>query len=74
MANNVVKIIADDDGTKIDNPVWHLSITKSGGNMTLCSGEFYGIGESSCTFKTKQGKITCPDCIAEIKFYKSIKL
>lgn len=72
--NEVVKITKDNSGEKIDSPKWHLSVVKAGANMALCTGEFYGYGESACLYTTKQGKVTCPDCIEFIKHIKSITL
>lgn len=70
----VVKILVSEDGEKIPYAKWCLSWNKAGGRMTLCTGQFYGMGESSCKYKEKHGKITCPECIEEIKMFKSIKL
>ncbi len=72
--NHCVKITRDDDGNKILYAKWCYVIQKAGGSMALCSGQFFGMGESSCEYKERSGKITCPDCIEEIKRYQRIKL
>lgn len=76
--NTVVKILTDDLGEKRDKHLhhWHYVVYK-GGPQTLCQGEYFGEGESGCEFvvkKVKRGGITCPDCLSEIKGYKSVKL
>lgn len=73
----LVKITVHDDGVKEQKPKWCLAIHKAGGWQTLCTGEFYGIGESSCKYlekKSAKGGITCQSCLDEIKFFKAIKL
>lgn len=76
--NNLVKIIRDDDGVLIDNPVWHLVDPANNlGNATLCTGEFFGYGESSVEFELKMvdhGGIECENCLKKIFIYKSVKL
>lgn len=75
--NHLVKILSDDSGEKRDNPVWCLSHEITGGNATLCGGEFYGEGESGCDYKiksTEKGGITCEDCLRIIRKIKSVKL
>ncbi len=79
MGNYLVKILSDDDGELIEkqNQLWHYVVNKSGGEMTLCKGEFFGFGESACKFRIKvveRGGITCPHCLSQIKQIKSIKL
>jgi len=79
MAHKIVKLLSDDDGVEYskDEQVWHLSIVVTGDPCTLCSGEFYGDGESACKFKEKiveYGGITCKKCLREIEEIKSIKL
>lgn len=73
--NKLVKIISDDDGEKKDNPKWCLvDPCNEQGNAALCTQEFFGDGESTCVYETKDGKITCPDCILILNIYKKIKL
>lgn len=74
--NNLVKILYDDDGEKVENPKWHLAIFDTG-MMAYCSGEFFGLGESRVVFETKEtkkGGITCANCLYKIKLIKSVKL
>lgn len=72
--SKVVKILVRDDGEKVISPVWHHYHDIAGGHATFCSGEYFGYGESSAIFKTKNGKITCPQCIIKIKEIKALKL
>lgn len=74
--NTLVKILADDNGEVIENPKWCFSVHWSG-NQALCSGQFYGYGESGAEYEiksTKKGGITCTDCLEKIKQIKAIKL
>jgi len=70
----VVKIIRDEDGSKILYAKWCYVHVICGGNASFCTGQYFGIGESRCEYISKQGKITCPDCIEKIKEIKSIAL
>ena len=77
--NFLVRIIHDDDGNlKPDHQDWHLvDPGNPQGNATLCTSEFFGSGESACTFKIKQAKrggITCRVCLQKLKIYKAVKL
>lgn len=73
--NEVVKLFTDDDGGKYHNKYWHLvDPANPQGTALLCTGEFFGEGESGAKYETKDGKITCPDCISILKIYKAIKL
>lgn len=76
--NVLVKITRDDDGVCIDNPVWHLADPANDmGSAALCSGEFFGEGESAVEFElktVKRGGITCDRCMRKIAIYKAIKL
>ncbi|MNL07520.1 hypothetical protein D3C87_1281990 [compost metagenome] len=75
--HTVVKFTKNNDGDKVERPKWHLSITYSGVAMSLCSGECYGFGVSSCEFQEKDveiGGINCNDCLGRIKELQSIKL
>jgi hypothetical protein len=77
MSHVVVKICVDDDGTTIDNPVWHLYETDGGGHHALCTVEFLGGGESRCVYETKEvkrGGITCERCLEILRRHKSIRL
>jgi len=77
MGHTLVKILTDDDGMKIKKPVWHLSMHMGGGEQAMCTGEYYGFGESAVTYDTKgkeKGGITCPECLTIIKIIKNIKL
>lgn len=74
----LVKILAYEDGEKIDKPHWHLVVTKyRDGPRALCSGVVFGEGESRVEYKTKDayrlGKI-CPKCLEIINWFKSIPL
>jgi len=71
---HVVKLFTNDYGEKYDNPQWHYVHENCGGAVAFCSGEYFGAGESGCEYKDKEGKITCPDCIALIKTIKTVKL
>lgn len=77
MSYEVVKITVDNWGDERENPVWCLVVEDSATTRTLCAGEAFGIGDSSAEYVTKEGKrgsITCPDCKAKIKWFKSIQL
>ncbi len=73
-----VKIISNDDGEEVDEPKWHLGVDYIGGaHSTLCTGEFYGFGESNVVFETKKihkGLIDCPACVTIITEMKRISL
>lgn len=72
----LVKIYKNDDGDEIEKPLWHLAVTVTGGDNVLCTGEFYGMGESSVVYDIKEGTmhdITCEDCKQIIKDFKAIK-
>lgn len=71
---NVVKIITDDDGEKINDNSWHYVFEQGGDRRTFCSGMVFGIGESISKYKEKEGKITCRQCISFIKIIKAVKL
>lgn len=78
--NQLVKILSDDDGypREKEEQVWHLvDPADESGNSTLCEKEYFGLGESGCTYlvkKTARGGITCKKCLKSIKAYKSVKL
>ena len=56
--NLLVRIIRDDDGDlKSDHQDWHLvDPGNPQGDATLCTGEFFGGGESACEFVTKRNR------------------
>lgn len=77
MSYEVVKIITDNWGNEIENPVWCLAIDEASTSRTLCAGEAFGTGDSGAEYIVKEGKrgsVTCPDCRAKIKWFKSIQL
>ena len=77
MAHNLVKILRDDDGEKVDNPEWHYVATWGDSNRTLCTGEVFGYGEGNAEYKIKtvqRGGITCEFCLSIIKSLKKVKL
>lgn len=78
---NVVKILTEDSpngtGEKYENPKWCYIQNWGDGLRTLCTGEVFGIGESSCEYKIKpliRGAITCDKCKTIINEIKSIPL
>lgn len=76
--NRLVKIIRDDDGDLTGDNSWHLvDPGNEQGQATLCTCEFFGAGESSVEFETKdaaRGGITCPRCLDKLRTYKAVKL
>ena len=77
MSHNLVKILFDEDGEKIDEPVWHLVVSVSGSPATLCTGEVFGEGEGNAVYEEKQvnrGGITCKKCLEQLRDLKSVKL
>jgi hypothetical protein len=75
--NKLVKFFTNDDGYPC-SPVWHLiDPSRTPGNMTLCTGEFFGVGESAVVFETKtmrRGGITCADCLDKLVAYKAVRM
>ncbi len=73
----LVKITADNDGSKKKYAKWCLSVATNGVSESVCTGEVYGIGASNrVLYKTKEGsikKVTCPECISVIKWFKDLK-
>lgn len=70
----IVKITRRDDGEKVDNPVWCISVVRCGSNCCLCTYEVYGFGEGSAEFKEKNvdvfpknGCKNCRDTVKEIR-------
>jgi hypothetical protein len=75
--HRVVKITKDNWGSKRLNPKWHLAVNDAATDRTLCDGEAFGYGDSAAEYeekKVERGGITCEDCLAEIKWFKKIKL
>lgn len=71
----LVRILTDEDGDRVRPRRWHYVHVICGSNAALCTGEYFGVGESSATFKTKdRGKITCEECRKIIKEMKAIRL
>lgn len=78
MSHEVVKLLSDDDGATYNDPKWCLVDPGNGcGQATLCTGEYFGDGESNCTYEIKvvsRGGVTCQKCLRNLKLYKGIKL
>lgn len=78
MSNNLVKIIRDDDGNLTDNDTWHLvDPAEPCGPCALCTGEFFGPGESDVEYSIKtveRGGVTCTRCMKMLRIYKAVKL
>ncbi len=75
--NYVVKILRNEDGEKVEKPVWCYVQNWGDSSRTLCGGEVFGMGEGSAEFDTKEvkrGGITCKQCLDIIHEMKSIKL
>lgn len=76
--NALVRITRDDDGHETDNESWHLVDPGNfQGPAALCTGEFFGDGESACKYETKvtkRGGITCRDCLRIVRIYKKVRL
>lgn len=73
----LVKLLTHDDGEPVESPVWHLSDQYGDSARTLCSGEAYGIGESSSEYEYASGfgrDITCDRCRRILKTHQEIKL
>lgn len=70
----IVKLLTTDRGEKAEFPKWHYAYNHQTGRMALCTAEYYGEGESGCEYKTKVGKITCPNCLEIINHFKKLKL
>lgn len=73
----LVMILVDDEGRANDRAAWCLvDPCNEQGPATLCTSEFFGLGESRCEYKTKEvvKGITCPNCIRKLKTYKKVKL
>lgn len=65
----LVKIISDEDGTKIDNPKWCVVNPFGDSERALCTGQTFGYGEGNADYQIKEGKTTCPQCIKMLKYF-----
>ena len=75
--NHLVKFLTDDSGVPVKCPEWHYVNPFASDPAALCTGEYFGPGQSDIEYvekKTVKGGITCSDCLEQIKHYKSIKL
>jgi hypothetical protein len=75
--HDLVKIIINEDGDKVDDPKWHWIENNGDSERTLCGGEVFGFGEGNAEYKIKtvnRGGITCSQCLQLIKEFKAIKL
>lgn len=76
--HRLVKIIKNDDGDPTGDDNWHLvDPGNEQGDASLCTQEFFGLGESNAEFETKEverGGITCPRCLRKVRDYKAIRL
>lgn len=70
----VVQILSADNGELYRKRPWHLIWDLGGCHGAFCTGEAFGYGVSGCRYKTKEGKITCLQCVEKIKEIKAIKL
>ena len=77
MTHTLVQIIIDDDLQETNNLDWHLVDPGNPcGTAALCTGEFFGDGESAVSYKTKtvkRGGITCKKCMDVLLSYKAIR-
>lgn len=76
MAHELVMLLTDDDTIPVE-PRWHWIDTNGSDPSTLCTQEYFGTGQSECTYKLKQvkrGGITCGDCMAILKEHKAVAL
>ena len=77
MAHELVKILSDDDDEPYENPVWHIIDLWNTDPATLCSGEYFGEGQSGCRYELKmraRGGVTCEECLRKARWLKSYKL
>ena len=73
MGHELVKIIEDFEGKELDG-FWHLTMAGDG-KRVLCDG--LAIDDGGVIFErkiVKRGGITCPNCMAMLREFKSIKL
>ena len=77
MINPLVKFFVDGDGEVIDKPVWHLVDCFLSDPAALCTGEYFGYGQSDTVYEektVKRGGITCRLCLEKIKAIKGVRL
>jgi len=77
MAHELVKLLSDDDKEPYDDPKWCVVDPLNTDPATLCTGEYFGEGQSDCTYETKtvkRGGITCNRCLAKLRWAKGVKL
>lgn len=77
MNHELVLMLTDDDGEAYDEPVWHIIDEYNTDPATLCSGEYFGVGQSNCEYKLKtvsRGGVTCKKCLNKAKWLKSFRL
>lgn len=77
--NYAVNLLTHDDGeAHPDAGLWHIiDPTNKQGAATLCSGEFFGYGESGCKYELRvltPGTVTCQRCIDDIQTLKKLKI
>lgn len=75
--NRLVKIFTDEDGYEIDDPEWCLvGPSCSDGDMALCSGQYFGFGDSTVKYseRTRETKgITCISCLEKLRVLRGVK-
>jgi len=64
--------ISGEEVSYIDARSWHLPTELGDGESTAC-GQVYADYDRE-TKEVNKGGITCPDCLKEVKFFKSINL
>jgi len=75
--HELVKLLTDDDREVYHNPQWHIIDDFGSDPATLCTGEYFGEGQSECTYElkvVKRGGVTCQACLAKAKWLKSFRL
>jgi hypothetical protein len=69
----IVRFNTDEDGLPEEfNNVWHWVDHTGQEDRAFCSGQVFGLGESTIEFEQKIGNITCKFCIDRIKAVKAI--
>lgn len=77
MKHSVVKFKKDDDGSRVVNDKWHLSVNQGGASQKLCTGEVFGFGESQAVFEEKhvsKNSVTCQTCLNTIRYFKNLDI